>query len=121
MEKLEALIKEPQHVRVEDGVRGQRAELLEQIHVMGVIDQLKLFRMLDRRRIPHTWIGAQSSASYLEMWTGAGGNVFYRVTEKALTDLNLGRLIPVPEYSSASNDVMGEDWESEEDTVYDDL
>ena len=89
MEKLEALLNEPQAVGQEPRPQDRRTELLEHIHVMGVVDQHRLFRMLNQRRIPHTWIGAQSRASYLEMWTAAGGNVFYRATEKAVEELNL--------------------------------
>ena len=97
LEKLESLLKEPQPLGPEPRPHDRRTELLEQIHVMGVVEQPNLFRMLDQRRIPHTWIGAQSRARCLEMWTAAGGNVFYRVTEKAVEELNLGRLIPMGE------------------------
>ena len=121
LERLEALLKEPQPLGVESKPQDRRTELLEQIHVMGVVDQPRLFRMLDQRRIPHTWIGAQSRASYLEMWTAAGGNIFYRVTEKAIEDLNLGRLIPVGEYSALSDAALAEDWDNQEDAAYDQL
>ena len=121
LEKLETLLKEPQVLSSESGPTDRRTELLEQIHVLGVVDQRQLFRMLDQRQIPHTWIGAQSRASYLEMWTAAGGNVFYRVTEKAVEELNLGRLIPTSEFSLMSEGAFAEDWDSEEDSAYDQL
>ena len=121
MEKLEALLNEPQAVGQESRPQDRRTELLEQIHVMGVVDQHRLFRMLDQRRIPHTWIGAQSRASYLEMWTAAGGNVFYRATEKAVEELNLGRLIPIGGYYALSDAAFAEDWDSQEDAAYDRL
>ena len=101
--------------------QDRRSELLEQIYVLGVIDQPKLFRMLDQRRIPHTWIGAQSRANYLEMWTAAAGNILYRTTEKAIEDLDLGRLIAISEHSGLSNEVLAEDWNSQEDAAYDQL
>ena len=121
LEKLESLLKEPQPLGPEPRPQDRRTELLEQMHVMGVVDQPRLFRMLDQRRIPHTWIGAQSRANYMEMWTAAGGNVFYRVTEKAVEELNLGRLIPVGEYPALSEAALAEDWDSPEDAAYDRL
>lgn len=121
LERLEALLKEPQPINLDPRPQDRRTELLDQIYVLGVIDQPKLFRMLDQRRIPHTWIGAQSRANYLEMWTAAAGNILYRATEKAIEELDLGRLIAISEHSALSNEVLAEDWDSQEDAAYDQL
>jgi len=121
LERLEALLKEPQPINLDPRPQDRRTELLEQIYVLGVIDQPKLFRMLDQRRIPHAWIGAQSRANYLEMWTAAAGNILYRTTEKAIEELDLGRLIAISEHSALSNEVLAEDWDSQEDAAYDQL
>ena len=121
IDKLEVLLNKPQASALKPRLQDRRTELLEQIYVMGVLDQRRLFHMLDQRSIPDTWIGAQSRASYLEMWVSAGGNVFYRATEKAIKELNLGRLIPVGEYSALPHAALDKGWDSHEDAVYDQL
>ena len=119
--KLETLIQEPQTTQPNPKPLDKRTEVLEQIYVLGVIEQTRLFRILDDRRIPHTWIGAQSRAGYLEMWSAAGGNILYRTTERAVQELSLGRMLPHSEFSHMSNSAFGEDWNSHEDQAYDRL
>lgn len=119
--KLESLVQELQTTQPNPKLLDKRTEVLEQIYVLGVIEQNKLFRILDNRRIPHTWIGAQSRAGYLEMWSAAGGNIFYRATERAVEGLSLGRMLPHSEFSYMSNSAFGEDWNSLEDQAYDRL
>ncbi len=121
LERLEVSLRESASTGTETRPQDRRTELLEQIYVLGVVDQHQLFRMLDQRRIPHTWIGAQSRAEYLEMWSAAGGNVYYRVTEKAVRELSLGRMIPVGDFAGLAEPAMSEDWDSPEDAAYDKL
>ena len=51
----------------------------------------------------------------------AGGNIFYRTTERAVQELSLGRMLPHSEFSHMSNSAFGEDWNSNEDQAYDRL
>ena len=119
LEKLESLISESSNNVEHSGPQSPRIELLEQIYVLGVVDQHKLFNLLDQRRIPHTWIGAQSRAGYLEMWSSAGGTVFYRVTQKAIEEQSLGRIILLTEFANSAQNDLGKDWDSQEDSIYD--
>ena len=121
LEKLEKSINEGVRSGSEPKPQDRRTELLEQIYVLGVVDQHQLFRSLDQRGIPHTWIGAQSRAEYLEMWSAAGGNSYYRVTEKAVRELSLGRMMPVSDFAGLSEPIISEDWDSIEDAAYDNL
>jgi len=121
LERLETLVKEPALAAPEARAQDRRTELLEQIYVEGVVDQQKLFRMLDQRRTPHTWIGAQCRAQFLDTWSAAGGNAFYRVTEKAVEDLSLGRMLIVGDFSALSDPTLATDWDSPEDAAYDNL
>lgn len=119
LEKLESIISESSNNVESSGPQSPRIELLEQIYVLGVVDQHKLFNLLDQRRIPHTWIGAQSRAGYLEMWNSAGGTMFYRVTQKAIEEQSLGRIILLTEFPNSAQDELGKDWDSQEDSIYD--
>jgi hypothetical protein len=119
LEKLESLISESSNHVENSGPQSPRIELLEQIYVLGVVDQHKLFNLLDQRRIPHTWIGAQSRAGYLEMWGSAAGTIFYRVTQKAITEQSLGRIILLTEFANSAQNALENDWNSQEDSIYD--
>lgn len=98
-----------------------RSELLEQVHVAGALEQRRLFELLDLRGISHTWIGAQVGSEYLEMWHGADGRSWYRVTDRAVRELHLGQLASAATYASLSENTFADDWESEEDSAYDRL
>jgi hypothetical protein len=98
-----------------------RSELLEQVHVAGALEQRRLFELLDLRGISHTWIGAQVGSEYLEMWQGADGRSWYRVTDRAVRELHLGQLASAATYASLSENTFADDWESEEDSAYDRL
>ena len=69
----------------------------------------------------HTWIGAQVGAEYLEMWHGADGRPWYRVTERAVRELQLGQLASAATLESNSQAELSDDWSSEEDSAYDRL
>ena len=55
------------------------------------------------------------------MWSAAGGNMYYRVTEKAVRELSLGRMMPVSDFAGLSEPTISEDWNSPEDAAYDQL
>ncbi len=98
-----------------------RSELLEQVHVAGAMEQRRLFELLDQRSMNHTWIGAQVGAEYLELWQAADGRSWYRVTDRAIRDLHLGQLASSAGFASNADNAFGDDWNSEEDAVYDRL
>ncbi|MEK7807220.1 MAG: hypothetical protein AAB528_05735 [Chloroflexota bacterium] len=98
-----------------------RSELLEQVHLAGAMEQRRLFELLDQRGIGHTWIGAQVGSEYLDLWHGADGRTWYRVTERAVRELQLGQLASAASFASQSEPAFGDDWQSEEDSVYDRL
>jgi hypothetical protein len=98
-----------------------RSELLEQVHVAGAMDQRRLFELLDQRSMNHAWIGAQVGAEYLDVWQGADGRTWYRVTHRAIRELYLGQMGTSAGFASHSEPAFGEDWDSEEDSVYDRL
>ena len=98
-----------------------RSELLEQVHVAGAMEQRRLFELLDQRSMNHTWIGAQVGAEYLELWQAADGRTWYRVTPRAVRDLQLGQLASLDDLAPSPHSTFGDDWNSEEDAVYDRL
>jgi hypothetical protein len=61
------------------------------------------------------------AAEYLDLWHAADGRTFYRVTERAIRELHLGRLAPAAPDASLVESAFDEDWHSEEDSVYDRL
>ncbi|MBM3925043.1 MAG: hypothetical protein FJ320_03515 [SAR202 cluster bacterium] len=94
LDRLEAILKEPSGLPIAKPT-DPSTQLLEQIYGIGVIEQRALFKMLDDLQLSHNWIGSQISAGYLDMWASATGNLFYRVTQKAIRELALGRLLPL--------------------------
>lgn len=119
--RLEGLIRETESQAPEPRPHDPRSELLEQIHLAGAMEQRDLFRLLDGRDMSHTWIGAQVGSEFLEMWPAADGRTFYRVTPRAVRELQLGQLASVATYATVSETAFGDDWQSEEDSVYDRL
>ena len=121
LRRLEAVLRELEAEAPELRPHDSRSELLEQVHVSGAMEQRRLFELLDQRNIGHTWIGSQVGAEYLDLWHAADGRTFYRVTDRAIRELNLGQLASAATYASLSESSFGDDWLSEEDSVYDRL
>ena len=121
LDKLEALLREIEAQTPEPQPQDARGELLEQVHLAGAMEQRGLFQLLDQRGITHAWIGAQVAAEYLDLWHAADGRTFYRVTERAIRELHLGRLAPIATGVSPPDSAFGDDWQSEEDSAYDRL
>ncbi len=119
--QLEGLVKEVEGHSPEPRPHDPRSELLEQIHLAGAMEQRTLFRLLDQRDMNHTWIGAQVGAEFLDMWHAADGKTFYRVTPRAVRELQLGQLASAATYATLSESAFGDDWQSAEDSVYDRL
>ena len=121
LRRLEELVRQMEAQALEMRPHDARSELLEQVHVAGAVDQRLLFELLDQRSINHAWIGAQVGAEYLDMWHGADGKTWYRVTDRAIRELYLGQLGTSATFGSISEQAFGEDWDSEEDSAYDRL
>ena len=121
VDRLEALVRDMEAQAPELKPADSRSELLEQVHVAGAMEQRRLFELLDLRGIVHTWIGAQVSSEYLDLWHAADGRTFYRVTDRAIRELHLGQLAASASYASLSEAAFGDDWQSEEDGAYDRL
>jgi hypothetical protein len=121
LRRLENLLREIEAQAPELRPHDLRSELLEQVHVAGAMEQRRLFELLDQRGINHTWIGAQVGAEHLDLWHAADGRTFYRVTERAIRELHLGQLASAATFASLSESAFGDDWQSEEDSVYDRL
>ncbi len=121
LQRLEDLVRDVEARQPELRPHDARSELLEQIHLAGAMGQRRLFELLDQRQISHTWIGAQVGAEYLDMWQAADGKAWYRVTERAVRELNLGQLASSAIFASQSESAFGDDRKSEEDSVYDRL
>ena len=121
LRRLEDLVRDMEAQVPEMRPHDARSELLEQIHVAGAMDQRRLFELLDQRSMNHAWIGAQVGAEYLEVWHGADGRTWYRVTDRAIRELYLGQMGTSATFASHSEPAFGEDWDSEEDSVYDRL
>ena len=119
--RLEDLVRETASHVPEPRIHDARSELLEQVHLSGAMEQRDLFRLLDGRDMSHTWIGAQVGSEFLEMWQAADGKTFYRVTPRAVRELQLGQLASAATYAKVSESAFGDDWQSEEDSVYDRL
>ena len=116
---LESLVRELESQAPKMRLPDARSELLEQVHVAGAMEQRRLFDLLDHRDMNHTWIGAQVGAEYLEMWHGADGRSWYRVTERAVRELQLGQLAAAANFASDSQVASTDDWSSEEDSASD--
>ncbi len=121
LRRLEDLLREIEAQVPELRPQDPRSELLEQVHVAGAMEQRRLFELLDQRNINHNWIGAQVGSDFLNMWQAADGRTLYRVTDRAIRDLHLGQLASAAAYASLSESTYGDDWQSEEDSVYDRL
>ncbi len=121
LDRLEGLLRELEAQEPEVRPADSRSELLEQVHVAGAMEQRRLFELLDLRGIGHAWIGAQVSSEYLELWRSADSRTFYRVTDRAVRELHLGQLAASASYASLSEAAFDDDWQSEEDAVYDRL
>lgn len=121
LQRLEEIVRGMEAQVPEIRPHDSRSEVLEQIHVAGAVDQRFLFEILDQRSMNHAWIGAQVGAEYLDVWHGADGRTWYRVTDRATRELHLGQMGTLTSSTSHSDSVFWEDWSSEEDSCYDRL
>lgn len=121
LSRLEDLLRRLEAQSPQIPTRDTRTEVLSQVHVAGAMDQRRLFDLLDQRGASHAWIGAQVGAEYLDVWQGADGRTWYRVTQRAVRDLYLGQMAASSGRSDQSQSPFAEDWDSQEDSAYDNL
>ncbi len=119
--RLEEILRRLEAQSPQIPTQDARSELLSQVHVAGAMDQRRLFELLDQRGMSHAWIGAQVGAEYLDVWQGADGRTWYRVTQRAVRELYLGQMATLSGQPAESQSSFAEDWDSQEDSAYDSL
>jgi hypothetical protein len=105
----------------------RRKAVLDRIYWAGNnIPRDELFSMLREHGTQYQWIGQQVKKGYLSVLPVPGGSVRYSVTPRAVRELGLGQEGPegleetavLAKLSEAS---FAEEWDSPEDSVYDQL
>ena len=86
----------------------------------------QLFSTLRERGTQYQWVGQQVKKGYLSVLPLPGGSVRYSVTPRAVRELGLGqegpeRIEETAALSSLSEASFAEEWDSPEDSVYDQL
>ena len=124
LERLEALL-EPAGEEADPYER--RKMILEGIYWAGnSMPREQLFRALRERGTQYQWVGQQVKKGYLSVLPLPGGSVRYSVTPRAVRELGLGqegpeRLEETAALSKLSEASFAEEWDSPEDSVYDQL
>jgi len=105
----------------------RRKELLEGIYWAGnAVPREKLYTQLREAGTQYQWVGQQVKKGYLSVLPLPGGTVRYSVTPRAVRELGLGQEGPegleerdaLAKLSEAS---FAEEWDSPEDSIYDEL
>ncbi len=102
----------------------RRRDILELIYERGGIDKGQLLHALKEHGTQYQWIGMQVKKNYLSIVPLPGGRVQYTVTPKAVRELRLGRESSVEEagaWARLSEEAFAQDWNSDEDAIYDRL
>lgn len=117
---LEAVVAQAQQGRPADPYERRR-RLLERIHAQGGLEKPDLLTAVREAGTAYQWIGQQVKVGYLQV--PKRGERMYRVTRRAIRELELGGGIAEEEaaYTLMADEVFAEDWESEEDAIYDRL
>jgi len=124
LERLDALL-EPAGEEADPYER--RKVILEGIYWAGnSMPREQLFRALRERGTQYQWVGQQVKKGYLSVLPLPGGSVRYSVTPRAVRELGLGqegpeRLEETAALSKLSEASFAEEWDSPEDSVYDQL
>jgi len=124
LERLEALL-EPAGEEADPYER--RKVILEGIYWAGnSMPREQLFNTLRERGTQYQWVGQQVKKGYLSVLPLPGGSVRYSVTPRAVRELGLGqegpeRLEETAALSKLSEASFAEEWDSPEDSVYDQL
>ena len=105
----------------------RRKEVLEGIYWAGnSVPREQLYRTLREAGTQYQWVGQQVKKGYLSVLPLPGGSVRYSVTPRAVRELSLGREGPEGLEETAalvklSEASFAEEWDSPEDSVYDEL
>jgi hypothetical protein len=105
----------------------RRKELLEGIYWAGnSVPRERLFKTLREAGTQYQWVGQQVKKGYLSVLPLPGGSVRYSVTPRAVRELGLGqegpeRLEERAALAKLSEASFAEEWDSPEDSVYDQL
>ena len=124
LDRLEALL-EPAGEEADPYER--RKVILEGIYWAGnSMPREQLFRALRERGTQYQWVGQQVKKGYLSVLPLPGGSVRYSVTPRAVRELGLGqegpeRLEETAALSKLSEASFAEEWDSPEDSIYDQL
>ena len=124
LDRLEALLG-PTEGRADPYER--RKAVLEEIYWAGnIMPREQLFSTLRERGTQYQWVGQQVKKGYLSVLPLPGGSVRYSVTPRAVRELGLGqegpeRLEERAALAKLSEASFGEEWDSPEDSVYDQL
>ncbi|MGQ9573135.1 MAG: hypothetical protein ACUVV3_08125 [Dehalococcoidia bacterium] len=86
----------------------------------------ELLGILREHGTQYQWIGQQVKKGYLSVLPLPGGGVRYSVTPRAVRELGLGQEAPVELEEAAalaklSEPSFAEEWDSPEDSIYDEL
>jgi hypothetical protein len=124
LDRLEALLGSPEE---QPDPYERRKAVLEQIYWAGnSMPREQLFKALREQGAQYQWVGQQVKKGYLSVLPLPGGSVRYSVTPRAVRELSLDQEGPegleetavLAKLSEAS---FAEEWDSPEDSVYDQL
>jgi hypothetical protein len=124
LDRLEALLGSPEEPA--DPYERRKA-VLEEIYWAGnSVPREQLFRTLRERGTQYQWVGQQVKKGYLSVLPLPGGSVRYSVTPRAVRELSLGREGPegleeTAALAKLSEGSFAEEWDSPEDSIYDEL
>ena len=106
---LEAVIAQAQQGRAPDPYERRR-QLLEDIHSRGGIEKQELLTAVRDAGTAYQWIGQQVKIGYLQV--PPRGETMYRVTRKAIRELELGGEIAdeAAAYTLMADEAFAEEW-----------
>jgi hypothetical protein len=124
VERLEGAVLASEEHRLDPYLR--RRHLLTEIYLSGnSASRDELEPVLLSHGTDYHWIAQQVKKGYLAVHALPGGRKRFAVTPKAVQELRLGQEeageAGLTEMTKLSQEVFAEDWESEEDAIYDKL
>ena len=119
VERLEKRLSGGEEASVDPITR--RRELLREIYWSGnAIDRAELLPILKARGTDYQWIAQQVKKGYLSVVPLPGTGSRYSVTGRAVRELALDdEAEEAAAFTALSSESFAEDWDSEEDSVYD--
>lgn len=102
----------------------RRREVLQVIYWSdNSVPKEELLKLLAEHGTNYAWIGQQVKIGYLTLRQVPGGGTRYSVTSKGIREQRLDEeeKQETAAWSRASEAALAEDWDQEEDTLYDDV